>query len=44
VIALVALIAFVYWLFASGTFFAIVRPLVEWYAQQIRLGPAAALS
>jgi hypothetical protein len=39
-LALVALLAIVYWVFVSGLFTAIMRPLVDWYVHQIHFGPA----
>jgi hypothetical protein len=38
-VAIVLLFVFIYWLFASGTFVAIITPLVEWYSHQVRFGP-----
>jgi hypothetical protein len=39
IVALLVFLAIVYWIFASGLFIAIVKPLAEWYAHQVHFGP-----
>jgi hypothetical protein len=38
-LALVVFLAIVYWVFASGLFFAVTKPLIDWYVHQIHFGP-----
>ncbi len=44
IIALIALLAIVYLVVASGLFTAIVTAIAEWYAHQIHFGPTPAPS
>lgn len=35
---------FFWWLFASGTILVLIKPFVDWYANQVHLGPIASPS